>query len=537
MTKPVVVPTTMEKSMYKKGDSKKVTISDLDDYMYDDEEEEENDDFVDVDIQTVEPEIEIEPEELKPKKKRGRPRKNPIVEDEEPKPKKKRGRPRKNPIVEKEPEEEIIPKQKEEAPEEINILPGFEDDDDDLEEEFDYTPSKPVQKVEKETPKISPKTSFRDDYYDDDDDDFSSFSKHSSVRKEEIEFGEQPYINNNINVNQVENRDNRPSKGSMMTVDDVEERQSMRQYENNYDDSQLDSLLTGDRKIVTFVGTSKNGTSFIVNNIAQILSSIGINTAILDATQNKNAYYIYTKNDEELRKVALNSIEYLINKKANGITANNNLTIYTSVPGQDDGLNNSYAIMETLLRNHSIILVDCDFNTPMEYFEKSQEIYLVQSMDVLTIQPLTEFLRDLKTQNILDEGKVRIILNKILKVKGITGRNIIGGMSNYNDPEMSFMTELFNRNTVKVAGQIPFDEDVYANYLKGLIECDISINGYPKEFKNHLSNLAEVIYPLLPTNRNMGKKSKKGNKGGYNQYSDSFSTGMNNTLNNMRNKY
>ena len=131
-------------------------------------------------------------------------------------------------------------------------------------------------------------------------------------------------------------------------------------------------------------------------------------------------------------------------------------------------------------------------------------------------------------------------LNKILRVRGVTGKNIVGGMSNYNDPEMSFMTELFDRNTVKVAAQIPFDEDVYAKYLEGLIECEIKLNGYPKEFKAKLTTLAETIYPLLPNNNNNGKKNKKNSKQGYssnNQYPNSFSSGMNDTLNSMRNRY
>ena len=54
-----------------------------------------------------------------------------------------------------------------------------------------------------------------------------------------------------------------------------------------------------DKKIVSFVGTTKNGTSFLVNNVAEILSMNGIDTAILDLTKNKNSYYIYTKNEEE----------------------------------------------------------------------------------------------------------------------------------------------------------------------------------------------------------------------------------------------
>ena len=227
----------------------------------------------------------------------------------------------------------------------------------------------------------------------------------------------------------------------------------------------------------------------------------------------------------------------MISGVANGVKVNNNLTVYTNIPSQSEEIRNSHPIMETLVKNHSLILIDCDFNTPVEYFEHVQELYLIQSMDVLTIQPLTEFLRELKTRNILDETKIRIILNKILKVRGVTGKNIVGGMSNYNDPEMSFMTELFDRNTVKVVAQIPFDEDVYAKYLESLIECEIKLNSYPKEFRTRLNALAESIYPLLPNSNNINKKNKKDTKKGYNQYSNSFSLDMNNTLNNMRNRY
>ena len=464
MSKPVVVPTTMEKSMYKKVNPKKKIDVDL---------EELNDDD---DIYDVEEIIEEKP------KRRGRPRKNPLPEEpkqELDKPK-KRGRPRKNPLPEPEPIEE-----------EGNVLPGFEDEED--EEEAMMTTTIHRSNVNIDSNTILP--GFEEDDEEEDQDEIED--------DYEYDVG---YVQNNKEI---------------------------QSYDNVFEDGEFESLLTGDKKVVTFVGTSKNGTSFIVNNIAQILSSMGVNTAILDATQNKNAYYIYTKNDEDLRKTAVNSIDNLINERAMGIRVNNNLTVYTTIPSRSEKINHSRPIMETLVRNHTIILIDCDFKTPTEYFEKSQEIYLVQSMDVLTIQPLTEFLRELKIKNILDENKIRIVLNKLLKVRGVSGKNIIGGMSNYNDPEMSFMTELFNRNTVKVSAQIPFDEDVYAKYLENLIECEIKLNGYPKEFKVRLNNLAESIFPLLP-NKNNNKRAKKE---GYNQYSSSFSSDMNHTLNNMRKKY
>ena len=480
LSRPVVVPTTMKENMYMKIDKKKnIDINDI----------EEDDDLTNIDDI-----IEEKP------KKRGRPRKNPVEEPKkdiiEEKPK-KRGRPRKNPVIEEE---------KDEA---IDMLPGFDESDEQESNDNEWN-----SKIEEKTsPRFNEESTnilpgFDDEYDNEseDEDDYVDYDNKKTEAVHDIKY----HISNQQEI-----------KKESFDID---------RYDNVFDDEKFESLLTGDKKVVAFVGTSKNGTSFIVNNVAQILSSMGINIAILDATQNKNAYYIYTKNDEELRKTAVNSLENLISGVANGVKVNNNLTVYTNIPSQSEEIRNSHPIMETLVKNHSLILIDCDFNTPVEYFEHVQELYLIQSMDVLTIQPLTEFLRELKTRNILDETKIRIILNKILKVRGVTGKNIVGGMSNYNDPEMSFMTELFDRNTVKVVAQIPFDTPAAAGWTDNL-------NSYPKEFRTRLNALAESIYPLLPNSNNINKKNKKDTKKGYNQYSNSFSLDMNNTLNNMRNRY
>lgn len=505
MSKPVVVPTTMKSNMYLNIDKKK-PVKEIE------EIEDEDDDLTEVDDI-----IEEKP------KRRGRPRKNPLPEETEEKPK-RRGRPRKTPLPE---EQEELEEEK------VDVLPGFDEDDED--DEIEEVVPKKVSKVnaKKEDTSILPGFDEEDD---DDDEDYDDDEYEEEYDNHDDEDDYEDYSQ------RIDDRFSHPvqksAKGNIYTSSS---NQDMKKYDNVFEDGEFESLLTGDKKVVAFVGTSKNGTSFVVNNVAQILSSMGINTAILDATQNKNAYYIYTKNDEDLRRTAVNSLDNLMAGRAEGIKVNNNLSVYTNIPSQNEEIKNSHSIMETLVKNHSLILIDCDFNTPIEYFAKAQELYLVQSMDVLTIQPLTEFLRELKIKNALEESKIRIVLNKILRVRGVTGKNIVGGMSNYNDPEMSFMTELFDRNTVKVAAQIPFDEDVYAKYLEGLIECEIKLNGYPKEFKAKLTTLAETIYPLLPNNNNNnGKKNKKNSKQGYssnNQYPNSFSSGMNDTLNSMRNRY
>ena len=259
--------------------------------------------------------------------------------------------------------------------------------------------------------------------------------------------------------------------------------------ENYFD---INSLLNNGKKIVTFMGASKSGTSFVLNNVAQILSRRGINVGILVATTNRNSYYKYTKNEEGLRKIAYSCIEGLAQGECKGIEVNDNLTVYTTIPGEQKALNEVEPILEALLKKHSIILIDCDFSTPIKYFEFATEIFLVQTMEVLTIQPLTEFLSELKNKGLLIESKLRIIINKYVDINGISEKEIIGGMGFYNEPSMSYMQQLFNKNSVKYI-KIPFDQQVYEKYLQSVANCDIDLDGYPNEFIALLDKLCKEI--------------------------------------------
>ena len=337
----------------------------------------------------------------------------------------------------------------------------------------------------------------------------------------------QPDTNNDFNNAQPEQEE----KVSSYTPE-PEKIESMQKIEENrlYSTGSLNSVLTRDKKIVAFVGASKNGTSFLVNNLACLFSSIGVKTAILDMTQNKNSYYIYTNNDERLRNIAYTSIENLENGIAEGIQVDRNLNVYTAIPNDGKDYSNAESILSTLVQNESLVLIDCDLKTDLSYFANAQEIYIIQSMDILTIQPLTAFLRELKTKGILDQEKLRIVVNKELKVKSLTSKAIIGGMSFYNDPAMSYMTELFNKDKIR-ACSIPFDENVYSKYLEGIVNCQISINGYNKNFMNCLKMLGNMVYPLLSKQTYSSRNSAEAN------YGNNFSTEMNNTLNQMKNKY
>ena len=306
----------------------------------------------------------------------------------------------------------------------------------------------------------------------------------------------------------------------------------------NYSMSNLNSLLSKDKKIVTFIGTTKNGTSFLVNNLALMFSLMGINTAILDMTQNRNSYYIFTDSREELRNIAYTSIAKLENGYAEGIKVNKNMTVYTALPSDGNTYENAEPILSTLVQNHSLILIDCDFETPPAYFAMCQEIYLVQSMDILTIQPLTAFLRELKFKGAWEPEKARVVINKETKVKGLSGKMIIAGMSRYNGPDMSVMTDLFNRDMVK-ACSIPFDEKVYAKYLETMATCKLSLSGYSKQFMQKMQILGEMVYPRLNSKKSYGPMSNSNySQGNVNTTNNNvFSNSMNNTLNQMKNKY
>ena len=455
------------------------------------------------------------------KRRRGRPRKNPepVVEESVEQPvKRRRGRPRKNPLPEEIQEEKLEEQPEEQLQQEKpdvdlelkseefeSVLPGLEEND-----EVNITNNLD--------------SNYRNNNYNNENNNYNSYSSN--------------YNNNEYNYNQYSNNNSANFEESVLPglssnvsygqpIATMQENSSVN--DNEIEKIDLSGLLTSGKKIATFVGTSKNGTSFIVNNLAEMLSTAGIDVAILDTTKNRNSYYIYTKNEEELRNIAEQTITGLARGIARGIEVHKNLTVYTSLPDENEAIEHTDKILETLLGKHSLILIDTDFKTPSRYFEQAQEIYLIQSLDVLTIQPLTAFLRELKSKNILEDRKLRVVLNKTVKIRGINDKTIIGGMAFYNDPAMSFMTELFDRTLIKYMS-IPFEEETYIKYLENVIECNISLKGYSKGLLQSLKELGNMVYPTG------GTSYRPPTANGYNTQ-NTFSPGMTQTLNQMKNNY
>lgn len=413
----------------------------------------------------------------------------------------------------------------------------FEDLDDEEEEDafdFDDTEENEEQEVEDAVASEEEETETDDDLFD--------FSDIEEDKEEEIQnqeesqnIGETEYFKDDTTTHNgsfkgILNKNYKYDNNLANSIKGLKETEE----DNTSYNFETDNLITAGQKLVSFVGTTKNGTSFIVNNLAEMLSNKGIKTAILDLTKNKNSYYIYTDNEEWLREKAQNCLEKLRDGTADGIEINKNLAVYTSLPSQDQALDDVTSIIKTLLENYTVVLLDCDFDTDVRYFRAAQEIYLVQTLDILTIQPLTAFLRDLKVKNILDTNKLRVVINKNIRVNSLNDKILIGGMSVYNDPAMTYMTELFNKDTIKYT-TIPFEDQVYTKYLESLVNCKISTSGYSKNFISSLNKLCDMVFPAIN-----GKKFKNN----YNDYSgqnknfeDAFSKNTSSVLNKMKKKY
>ncbi len=497
--RPVIIPSAVNTNKVKKMSSKSQTTSGLN-----------IPEPIEPIIDSFDDDIVEEVEEVKPKR-RGRPPKKkveenvPKVEENEPK---RRGRPPKKKLEEDNNLNEM-PGFDEDDSDLINTMPGFDDDDD--------TDVNVMPGFDDDNTTLNSRPGF-----DEDDSDLINTMPGFDDDNTHI---------NDITSNNINNGYNTFNLNSSNNSNDYNPTK-LTNTRRTYPTDSINALLTREKKIVTFVGTSKNGTSFLVNNLALSLAKKGIDVAILDATKNRNAYYIYTENEEDLRQIAEKSIPNLINGIASGLKVEKNLTVYTALPEDDIPMERYEEILATLIKNHSLVLIDCDFETDFGYFAASQEIYLVQSMDILTIQPLTAFFRDLQSKNIYQPENLRIVINKELPVKTLTVKNIIGGLSFYNDPSMSFMRELFNRETAKYC-TIPFEIATYSKYLEGLVNCKISLNGYSKEFLQSLRTLENMVYPLMEPTVNSNKNVK-----GNNSYERTrFSSEMNDTLNQMKKNF
>lgn len=246
------------------------------------------------------------------------------------------------------------------------------------------------------------------------------------------------------------------------------------------------------KKTVCFVGAPKVGTTFCINAIGTYLARNKIKTAIVDLTRKRDTYTIYTYDSEGKRHIAAESLKYASNG-LNEPLVYDKLSIYTGMPGEDRKTYNSSVVMETVLQNNNAVLIDTDFTTPVDYFRQCQEIYIVQDMDILNINQLTMFLRNLKSKGISMQ-KLRVIINKHVKCV-LTAKDILDGIATYTSYDLKMYDELFNSASIPYY-ILPFDIENYKKYVEMVYKYSNKFATFSDDFKQNLEKIINSIYPV-----------------------------------------
>ena len=258
------------------------------------------------------------------------------------------------------------------------------------------------------------------------------------------------------------------------------------------------------KKVVCLVGPTKSGTSFCINALSTYYTRKNIKTAIVDMTRKRDTYYMYTYDNEGKRSIISESLKYASNG-LNEPLIYGPLSIYSAMPGDERRMYGHSKIIDVVKMHNSVVLMDCDFTTPYEYYRMAQEIYLIQDMDVLNIGQTTLFLRELKNKGV-PLNKLKIVINKHIKCK-LTARDVIDGMSTYTTPDLKSYDELFSVDSMEYF-TLPFEIENYAKYTEMMYKYSNLFSSFTKTFQDELAVLANVIYPVGNTSTRGGTTHK-----------------------------
>ena len=259
------------------------------------------------------------------------------------------------------------------------------------------------------------------------------------------------------------------------------------------------------KKVVAFVGTNKVGTSFIANSIGSLMAMKGVKTSLLDMTKNRGLYWFYNEATYRKRDLVTNCMTNLSNNMATPIQVGKykDLTLYTTIPNGKEENRKAYKhrnVVETAKKNCNLLIIDCDFSTPYEYFEQASEVYIVQDLDLIKAQETKEFFRELKTRG-MDWNKLRIVINNSVKCK-VTAKKIIkNALTYYNDSSMTF-TEEFDE--IKKFVEVPMNPINYSNYLESMEDGKLNYEKYTPELKEALEQLSIMVYGMTSKNKKRG---------------------------------
>ena len=175
------------------------------------------------------------------------------------------------------------------------------------------------------------------------------------------------------------------------------------------------------------------------------------------------------------------------------------------MPGEDRKTYNAGVLIDTIMQNNNVILMDADFTTPVDYFRLCQEIYVVQDMDIININQLTIFLRQLKARGI-PMNKIKVIINKHVNC-ALTAKDILDGIATYTSYDLKMYDELFNSNAMTYF-ILPFDEENYKKYVEMVYKYSNKFSSFTDDFKVSLNKIINSIYPVGNITQNATTKGR-----------------------------
>jgi len=265
------------------------------------------------------------------------------------------------------------------------------------------------------------------------------------------------------------------------------------------------------KKVVCFIGAPKAGTTFCINAIATMLYRRNIKVGIVDLTKKRDSYILYTYDNEGKRAIAAESMKYASNG-LNEPLVYGKLSVYTGIPGEDRKQYNATNVIQTAMQNNSVVLVDCDFSTPVDYYRLAQDIYIIQDMDVLNVNQITMFLKEIKSRGI-PMNKVKIVINKHVKC-ALTAKEIIDGIATYSSLDLNMVDPepLFNTSQMQYF-VLPFDQENYTKYIEMLYKSSNSFPSFTSDFRTALEQITNAIYPIGITNTGANNYEKPKHRG------------------------
>lgn len=265
------------------------------------------------------------------------------------------------------------------------------------------------------------------------------------------------------------------------------------------------------KKVVCFIGAPKSGTTFCINAIATMLYRRNIKVGIVDLTKKRDSYILYTYDNEGKRAIAAESMKYASNG-LNEPLVYGKLSVYTGIPGEDRKQYNATNVIQTAMQNNSVVLVDCDFSTPVDYYRLAHDIYVIQDMDILNVNQITMFLKEIKSRGI-PMNKVKIVINKHVKC-ALTAKEIIDGIATYSSLDLNMIDPepLFNTSQMQYF-VLPFNQENYMKYIEMLYKSSNAFPSFTTDFRTALEQITNAIYPIGISNAGSNNYEKPKHKG------------------------